>query len=285
MAQIAHEPTRVQGFSRLVFALGVCLTAGTGIGLFLVPDRTADFWAWTIKAPLTAAFFGVGYISAAISLALAARGGLWQRTRVVAVAAFTLTSLALLATLLERGPFAFGEGGLREGVAWIWLAVYVALPPLVLIAFVRQERLGGSDEYDVGGALPAIRILLGCVGLVLGAVGVLLVLDWRPLADNWPWTLPSLPARVLGAWLCTYAVTLLWFALLDHEWVRVRIAVLPALVVVALNAVAAVRFHDDFRGGLATALYLVGLTVLGLSVAGAALVEGRRTPGVAIVPA
>jgi hypothetical protein len=81
-------------FKRLVFVVGVCLTAGTGVGLFAVPDRTADFLAWTIKAPLSAALFGAGYITAAVSLALAARERHWERARIVAVAAFSLTSLA-----------------------------------------------------------------------------------------------------------------------------------------------------------------------------------------------
>jgi hypothetical protein len=54
--------------------VGICLTIGTGIGLVALPDRTADYWAWTIKAPLSAAFFGAGYIGAAISFAPAALG-------------------------------------------------------------------------------------------------------------------------------------------------------------------------------------------------------------------
>jgi len=56
-----------------VFVAGVCLTVGTGVGLFVVPGRTEHYWAWTIKAPLSAAFFGAGYLGAAVALFLAAR--------------------------------------------------------------------------------------------------------------------------------------------------------------------------------------------------------------------
>src|SRR6266511_666071 len=73
----AHDPrvaasatVPVLPFTRAVYVAGVCLTAGTGVGLFAVPDRTEDYWAWTIKAPLTAAFFGAGYNVTALSLAL-----------------------------------------------------------------------------------------------------------------------------------------------------------------------------------------------------------------------
>jgi hypothetical protein len=262
-------------FTRFVFVVGVCLTAGTGVGLFAVPDRTADYWAWTIKAPLSAALFGAGYITAAVSLALAARERVWERARIVAVAAFTLTSLALLATLVSREPFAFGEGGLRELVAWVWLAVYVALPPLVLVAFVRQERVAGRPPPQRP-ARHVTRVLLGALGLLFAVLGVLLVAEWRELADRWPWPLPALPARVVGAWLATYAASLLWFAVRDYEWARARIVALPGLILVLLNLVAALRFHDDFHGTAATTLYIAGLAALAGAVIAAEVLEVRR---------
>jgi hypothetical protein len=157
-------------FTRAVFIVGVCLTAGTGIGLFAIPDRTADYWAWTIKAPLTAAFFGAGYIGAAASFALAARTGEWRRTRAVTLAALTLTSLALLATLRNLGTFAHGSGGLQEAVPWIWLVVYIALPPLLVSAFVLQDARAPLESTAIAcprsrqhGSLLGARVrLLAC---------------------------------------------------------------------------------------------------------------------------
>jgi hypothetical protein len=43
--------TPVLPFTHAVFVVGVLLTAGTGIGLFGLADRTADYWAWTMRAP------------------------------------------------------------------------------------------------------------------------------------------------------------------------------------------------------------------------------------------
>jgi hypothetical protein len=269
--------TPVLPFTRAVFVLGVCLTAGTGVGLFAVPSRTAEYWAWTIAAAPTAAFFGAGYVGAAMSLALAARTREWQRTRVIAVVAVTLTSLVLLETLLNLEPFAFGKGGLTEAVAWIWLAVYVTLPPLALAAFVIQERAGGSREHDA--ELPALRVTrlaFGGAGALVGAVGIALLADWRWLAEQWPWPLPQLPAGVVGAWLCTYAAGFLWFALRERDWRRVRIGLLPAAIAVALDLVAAARLRESFDGGAATAIYLVALSALLVGLGAAALVEERR---------
>jgi hypothetical protein len=275
--ETARRMTPVLRFTRAVYVLGFCLTASTGIGLFAVPGRTADYWAWTIKAPLTAAFFGAGYVGAATSLALAARTREWQRARIVAVAALTLTSLALVATLRNLDPFAFGSGGLREAIAWIWLAVYVALPPLALAAFVLQERAGGSREYgDEPAALPAIRLAFGIAGAALVALVIGLLAEWSRLAANWPWPLPPLPAAVVGAWLCAYAVPFLWFALRERAWSRARIAVVPAVISFGLSLVAAARLSDGFRGRAETGAYIACLAGLIALVGAAAYDEERR---------
>jgi hypothetical protein len=260
----------------MVFVAGVCLTAGTGIGLYVFPDRTADYWAWEIKAPLTAAFFGAGYIGAAVSLALAARSRTWERARIVAVAALTLTSLALLATLLDLGPFAFGEGGLIEAVAWIWLAVYVVLPPAALAAIVLQERRSPAAGERGGNALPVTRLVFGAAGVALGVLGIGLLANWSWLAGHWPWPLPPLPARVLGAWLCTYAAAFLWFAIREPSWDRVRIGVAPAALSLALDLGAAIRFSGDLGGGAATIVYLSATGALLVLLLGVWALEERR---------
>jgi hypothetical protein len=264
-------------FTRALYVTGVCLTIGTGIGLFGVPDRTQDYWAWVVKAPLSAAFFGAGYIGAAVSLALAARAREWRQTRVVAVVALTLTSLALLGTLLEPQPFAFGEGGLTEAVAWIWLGVYVVLPPAALTAFVLQERAGGAREYGSDTpALASTRMVLGALGAGLVAVGIGLFAEWSWLLARWPWPLPPLPAEIVGAWLCTYGAGLLWFALRERDWRRGRIAVVPGVLTVVLDLVSAARYWDDLDGGAATSVYLAVLGTLLVALIGATLVEDRR---------
>jgi hypothetical protein len=272
-----HTVTPVAPFTRGVFVLGVCLTAGTGVGLFAVPGRTADYWAWTIKAPLTAAFFGAGYVGAAVALFLAVRTHEWRRARIVAVLALTLTSLALLDTLRNLGPFAFGRSGLTGVVAWVWLGVYVALPPLLLVAFVRQERAGGAAEYgSEHPALGASRLVLGVAGFAAAVVGVALLATPVSLTRRWPWPLPALPATVTGAWLCTAAAGLLWFALRERDWSRSRIGVAPIALSLALDLVAAARFRGDFAGGASTALYLGGVALLLAAIVVVGVVEERR---------
>jgi hypothetical protein len=264
-------------FTRAVFIAGVCLTAGTGVALFAAPGGTADYWAWTIKAPLSAAFFGAGYIGAAVALALAVGTREWRRARIVAVLAFTLTSLALLDTLRDTAPFAFRAGGVIEAVAWIWLVVYVALPPLLLVAFVRQERAGGAREYGLEyPALAVSRVVLGVAGAVVAAIGIALLADSSRLTGRWPWALPTLPATVVGAWFCTVASGLLWFALCERDWSRARIGIAPICLALILDLLAPARLHDDLSGDASTSVYLVGLALLLVTIATVGVIEERR---------
>ena len=200
--------------------------------------------------------------------------------------AFTLTSLALLDTLRDRGPFAFGAGGLTEAVAWIWLAVYVALPPALLVAFVRQERAGGAAEYGLEHPRWWPRAWFSAQqGWRRLAIGIALLADVVALTDRWPWPLPSLPATVVGAWFCTVAAGLLWFALRERDWSRARIGVAPIALALVLDLASAVRFRHDLAGGASTVLYVGGCAALLLAISGVAIVEERRLRTVGLSPA
>jgi len=269
--------TPVLLLTRAVFVLGVCLTAGTGFALYAFPDRTADYWAWTIAAEPSAAAFGAGYLGAGVALTLGALTREWRQARVVMVLVFALTSVALVVTTIDVEPFAIGEGGLPGAVAWTWLAVYVALPPLALAAFVLQERAGGAGEYDV--AVPMLRstqLLLGSVAAIVGVLGLALLVDWSWLAERWPWPLTPLTARFIGAWLVTYAAGFLWSVLRERDWRRTRIAVPPAATTTALLLVSSIWVSDDFDDGAATPLYLALFSALLLTMVVAAVVEERR---------
>jgi hypothetical protein len=264
-------------YTRGLYLTGVCVASGTGLALFVAPTRTAGYWAWTIRSPPTAAFFGASYIGAVASLALAARMHQWERTRVVAVVVTTLTSLALLETLRNLDQFAFSNGGLTEVVAWVWLVVYAVFPPLALTALVLQERApkDGQDEAETP-ALRSTRLVLGGAGAALGVLGVALLAEWGWPARNWPWPLPQLPAGIVGAWLCTYAVAFLWFALRERSWNRVRVGVAPVMISLALDLIAVVRLHDGLRGGVSTAVYVAALVALLALLTVVTLVEEYR---------
>lgn len=251
--------------TRGVLATGVALTLGTGLGLWLVPGETAAYWAWEIRAPLSAAFLGAGYLGAAVSLALALRSrrGTWARASLVS--ALVLTALALLATVRHADTFLLGRGDpLPRAVAWIWLVVYVALPPLAALALVVQEGRRPPPPRE----RPLARgelLALGLAGLALAVPGALLIAGWGRLVEVWPWPLTPLTAELVGAWLLASAAALAWIAFRERDWDRARASVAAGAVSSLLLAVAAARLHGGLGGTAATTAYLAYLAgLLGL---------------------
>ena len=123
----APAATPVIPFTRMVFVLGVCLTLGTGIALFAAPADTASYWAWTIKAPLTAAFFGT--ILWGVGL------GVHESVMAAAVAQIVPTG---------RVASAYGLFNLGFGIAWfvgsaVMGVLYdISIPALVAFSIVAE---------------------------------------------------------------------------------------------------------------------------------------------------
>lgn len=262
--------------TRIVLAVGVVLTAPTGLGLYVRAADTTDFWAWTIRAPLTAALLGACFFAASVGLALGLRAPGWERARPILAVAISLTSLSLLVTLRHLDELRFHDpAALPRLVAWTWLLVYVALPPLALAAFVLEERRARPARA----ARPLRRAstsALGAAGAALAVLGVLGMVEWDTLARAWPWPLPPIASSILGAWLLTFGVGLLWVVFRERNVSAVRMGAVPMLVLCGLELGAAVRFRDDFDGGWAIPFAGV-VAVLAAVVAAVVAIEADST--------
>ncbi len=238
------DALRITGFTRVVLSLDLAFSLLAGSVLYLLSTRTDEFFAWTIKAPLTATFLGAGYLGAATMLLFTYRTDDWRRVRIVPVIGFTLTVVTTIVTLWHLEVFHFGEGpALAQVAAWAWLVVYVAIPVLLAIAFVRQERALGPDTRDIP-LVPLMRgaLLVQAVGATTLGLGLIL---WPSAFDVvWPWPLTPLTAGAVGAWLLTIASFSLW-ALREGDWTRFRTGVPGFAVFLALVAVGALRYSED----------------------------------------
>jgi hypothetical protein len=96
-----------------------------------------------------------------------------------------------------------------------------------------------------------MRKALGVQALAAAIIALGLVFSPQ-VFDVWPWPLPALPATIVGAWFCTVAASLLWFALRERDWSRARIGVAPIAAALALDLVAALRLRHGFAGDTAT---------------------------------
>ena len=274
---MAEEPLPLAWYGRALVIVGLAVTVGTGAGLFLAPASAGESFAWTIRVAPTAAFIGAGYLAgAALGLALVLRDGTWPRSRIVLVTAFVLVTTNLIATLRFSDDFHLGSGSSRQmATAWIWLVIYVTLPPAVLAVFVAHERRGGRAMWVVEEPLRrAVTVAFAVTAVVLAFVGLWLFLAPEgELAQRWPWHLTPVSAAIVATWPLTFAATFAW-AVCERDWRRVRIAVVPGIAIALCDLFSAARLEDDLTGSTTSiVLYVCGLVALVAVLGGAWLVQ------------
>lgn len=260
---------------RAVLVPFVVLAIGATAALYLRSTETDRFFAWSIEPPLTAALLGSAYGGTLVFFALTLRERVWANTRLAVSAPLTLSTALLVATLLHLDRFHLDEGGVAGVVAWIWLVVYVIVPPTLVAVIVVQRRLPGGDPPVVAPLPGPVRVALVVLGALSLLGGAVLFAVPEDLADVWPWPISALTGRAIASWLLGLGVAAV-HAAIEDDLRRLRAGV-PALAVIgALGLVALLRHGDDLTGGaLGTGLtvaYLATLLVLG---GGGALLERR----------
>jgi hypothetical protein len=256
-----RAPLELGSLARFVLVVDLVAQVVAGVQLVVLTRRTDDFFAWTIAVPATAALLGAGYWAGVPSVVLALRSGTWAEARIIFPMGLTITGFTALATFRHLDLFHLDSGpGSARFAAWAWVVVYIAVPLLLLVAFVERERAGGrairAVEVPLGRATRAVLLAHAVPLTVLG-----LGLTFAPgtFADLWPWSLTPLTARAVAAWLLTVAVAS-WWALRDGDWRRTRVA-FPALVAFPVLALfGAARFAEVFDADdLRTWLYIAAL--------------------------
>jgi hypothetical protein len=232
-----------------------------GLPIVVAPGRTADFFTWTIAVPLTAAFLGACYWTAALFTLLSARDRVWARVRPVMPGILVAGTLILVATLIHYDKFAMDTAR-----GWIWLILYAGLPPGVLLLLVLQRREPGGDPPV---ALPIERWAVAAFAIAATALlasGAALYAFPATTADWWPWPLTDLTARMTGAWLAAIGVTL---AAVVHEsdWTRVRHAMAYLAAVGVAHLLTLARYPGTVQWEDVTAWAYVALDVALLALA------------------
>lgn len=255
---------------RFVLALFATLTGLAVLALLIGADHTEDAFAWTIRPPLSAAFLGAAYGAGCLLVSLSLRSGRWEVARLPLATICVFAVLTLVASLLHLEAFHFGRTAvLPRAAAWLWMVVYVLVPVLLVAVLVIGERRRAAAPPPPTGppASGLLRVSLLAHAVVLGAAGIALFLDVGPLVDSWPWPLTPLVARVMGAWLISFAVAALASSALPLG-VLVPCSAAYALFAVLELAVLVVH-RDDLEPGAGLTVYVVmGVWILLTAVVG-----------------
>ena len=264
-------------YSRFVlFGLVLPLLFIAGVQLFILSSQTETYFAWTFAAPISAAFMGAGYWAAMFHAYIGSRAKAWATVRTSMPAALVATSLLTITTFLHLDKFHLHSPMLiTRFVTWVWIVVYVLVPPILLIAWIIQSRLPGAQSRGQnplptwmrgGFTLLAVFFLLSGLGLFFAPGTV---------SQLWPWTVPPLAARAISAWLCAFGVACVSLVL-ENDIKNGSGTCLSLFTFCVLELIVIARYPTaiDWAKPMAVA-YLLFLT-LGLVITGANLLANRK---------
>ena len=262
----SDRATTMDPMLRLFLVVAAVLSAIAGIELFVLSDRTAQFFAWTVNPPIAAGFFGGGFLA----ITVAALWGLWvgdaRQVEPFLPVAIVATAAILIASVIHLDRFHLtSPDPLPLLAAWVWLIVYVVVP-LALLAYWFRSMPARRFEAVRRGLRrpipPALRAALAalCISTVILAV-IAFVL---PTSLRWPYQLTPLTGRMNGAFLASLAAATLVILLTD-DLVRLRVAPVTLIVFGAMSLITLVRFQDTVSttgAGIWIYVALFGATAL-----------------------
>jgi hypothetical protein len=245
-----------------------------GLSLFVFPAETETLFAWTIEPPLTAAFLGASYWASTTLAAACARERDWVRARAFAAPYLIAGVVLLVVTFVHIDRF-----HMDAVTGWAWLVLYAIFPPAVVLLLLRQVAVPG-DEPPRDAPMPRALVLAhGVFGGALAVLGAALVIAPTTADALWPWPLTPLTGRAIGTFVLAQGVLALAVCR-EHDWGRVRPAMLQQLVVGALQLGALARFSGTFDWDAAGAWIYLGavLAVLAAGAYGTLMSLRRRDP-------
>ena len=252
------------------------LTFIAGIQLVVLARHTDVYFAWTVKPALTAAVLGAFFWMTTVFGLLAANEGLWARVRLALPAVTVFTLLTLAATLVHFDRFHLSRSGsLTEFLTYVWFAVYILVPVLLLVMLYLQSRASGED-VPRGDSLPLLfRLLLSLHSVASLAAGIALFANPAGMIPLWGWDLTPLTARALGAWLVAIGICSAQ-AIWENDWARVKVGMISYALLGLLQLVVFVIFFDGILLANPGALVWVAYCLFVLIVGGYGAVEALR---------
>jgi hypothetical protein len=239
------QPSKFSKGMRIILLAASILVLAAGLDLTLLTEQTATSFAWTIQSSMTAAFLGAGYLASFLLEYLAYREKTWANARVAVPSVFLFTTLTLVATLLHLDKFHLNSPVVSAMVAaYLWLAIYIAVPIALLILLIYQIRLQGSTPTRKATLYIWMRLVLLTQGTIMLVIGITSFLSPTTASTFWPWALTPLTSRAIGAWLIGIGVIALHMTW-ENDHRRNRIAYISYTVLGILQVVSLVRYAGE----------------------------------------
>jgi len=246
-----NRDDRVLAYTRGLSMVIVPFLVVAFVLLYLFPGDTKRLFAWTIKPTMTPMVLGSAYLGGAYFFIRVLREPRWNAVKTGFLSVALFASLLGVATILHWDRFN------HQHVAfWLWATLYFTTPFLVIGGWLANRRYAAPARPDEARLSGLVRTMIGLVGLLAFAQGIIMFLAPRQVISIWPWALTPLTCRVLGAIFCLGSAGI--GVLVDPRWTTVKLMVQVEALMVALMLVAAVRARAEFDTGRPVTWLLLG---------------------------
>lgn len=237
----AVRDDRVLPLTRWVARFIVPFLVAAFLVLYGVPDRTTEFFAWTIRPEMTPIIMGAGYGAGVYFFYRVATADEWHTVAPVFLGIATFTWLMAFATVLHWENFNHGHH-----TFYLWVFLY-AVTPLLIPGVWLTNRLTDPGEGSPGELrLPrTVRRLGGALGLLVTVSALGLFLVPGVMVGTWPWTVSPLTARILAGWFALFGVVNA-LVVRDPRWSAARVLVQSQVLGFTLVLLGVLRVWEDF---------------------------------------
>ena len=185
---------RVLPLTRWVAAFIIVVLIVAFVILYLLPNDTGRYFAWTIKPHMTAFIMGAGYIAGAYFFFRVLTTERWHEVALGFLPITTFTTFMLIATILHWDRFNHGHISFLA-----WVVLYVITPVLIpYLWWLNKSADPGILAPDDVRVPARVRQVLGIAGSVLLAIAVFLLLF--PGHHDQPVAVDGNAAHSAGTW-------------------------------------------------------------------------------------
>lgn len=267
LATVTVHDDRIYRATRLAAALILPFLLVAFALLYFWPNDTDKLFAWTITPAMTPMLMGAGYIAGAYFFFRVLTARRWHHIAIGFLPVTTYTSFMAIATILHWDKFNHSHISF-----WAWIVLYAATPFVVFATWLRNRGTDPSIPDPIDAIIPQnVRWVMGFVGLIVLAIGVILLIFPDLMIALWPWKLTPLTARVMGGWFALPGVFGVAISR-DERWSSARIAIQSQMLGILLILIAAARAWNNyntanpltwvFAGGMALLLAALALLYL-----------------------
>ncbi|MCA9872558.1 MAG: hypothetical protein KC441_02860 [Anaerolineales bacterium] len=252
------QDDRILPVTRWVAGLVVPILVLAFIILYFLPNRTGDYFAWTIKPTMTPMMMGAGYLAGAYFFTRVVLAKKWHHVALGFPAVTAFVWFMAFATILHYDRFNHSHPAFIA-----WLILYAVTPILIPLLwwFNRKTDPGLPDVADAV-ISQAARGIMAVIGVINLGNAFLMLLFPALFIPIWPWQLSPLTARIVAGWFALPGVVALGVAA-DSRWSAARITLQSQILGIVLILTAVVRAWPEFDPAKpATWIFIGGLTGL-----------------------